>query len=146
MEWYVNAFKPFIDDNFPTLPEREYTFIAGSSMGGLMSLYAVTEYNHVFSRAAALSPSVWFANDKLDRLLCSAYIDPNTVVYMDYGENEMPNHKGMKRQFTRVVTRLLERGVKLDVRIVPDGDHSEASWERQIPFFMSTLLYGIDIE
>ena len=144
MEWYVNAFKPFIDDNFPTLPEREYTFIAGSSMGGLMSLYAVTEYNHVFSRAAALSPSVWFANDKLDRLLCSAYIDPNTVVYMDYGENEMPNHKGMKRQFTRVVTRLLERGVKLDCLIVPNGDHSEASWERQIPFFMSTLLYGID--
>ena len=43
MEWYVNAFKPFIDENFPTLPEREYTFIAGSSMGGLMSLYAVTE-------------------------------------------------------------------------------------------------------
>ena len=113
-------------------------------MGGLMSLYAVMEYNHVFSRAAALSPSVWFANDKLDRLLCSAYIDPNTVVYMDYGENEMPNHKGMKRQFTRVVTRLLERGVKLDCRIVPNGDHSEASWERQIPFFMSTLLYGID--
>ena len=109
-----------------------------------MSLYAVTEYNHIFSRAAALSPSVWFANDKLDRLLCSAYIDPNTVVYMDYGENEMPNHKGMKRQFTRVVTRLLERDVKLDCRIVPNGDHSEASWERQIPFFMSTLLYGID--
>ena len=59
MEWMVNTFKPMIDENYPTLPDREHTFIAGSSMGGLMSLYAVTEYNAVFSRAAALSPSIW---------------------------------------------------------------------------------------
>ena len=68
MEWLVNEFKPLIDAEFPTLPDREHTLIAGSSMGGLMSLYAVTEYNHVFSRAACLSPSVWFATDRLDRL------------------------------------------------------------------------------
>ena len=39
---------------------------------------------------------------------------------------------------------LLERGVLLDSRIVPGGEHCEASWERQIPFFMDTLFYGLE--
>lgn len=52
MEWLVQELKPMIDAQYPTLPQREATFIAGSSMGGLMSLYALVAYNHVFSRAA----------------------------------------------------------------------------------------------
>ena len=144
MEWLVNTFKRYIDAEFPTLPDREHTFIAGSSMGGLMSLYAVTAYNHVFSRAAALSPSIWFATGRLDRLLRESPIAPDTVVYMDYGSRELSFHSNMKRQFSRVASRLLERGVLLNCRIVPSGDHNEASWERQIPFFMETLLYGVE--
>jgi len=143
MEWFVNAFKPFIDDNFPTLPQRKYTFIAGSSMGGLMSLYAVMEYNHVFSRAAALSPSVWAGSDQLDQLLRTAPLKGRTVVYMDYGSREMRWRKGMKNKFINVASRLMQRGVMVEARIVPGGEHSEASWERQIPFFMDALLYGI---
>ena len=38
MSWFIHRFKPFIDHNFRTLPDREHTFIGGSSMGGLMSL------------------------------------------------------------------------------------------------------------
>ena len=141
MEWLVNTFKPMVDAEFPTLPDREHTFIAGSSMGGLMSLYAVTEYNHVFSRAACLSPSVWFATERLDRLLRTAPLEEDTVVYMDYGSREMKSHPNMKKQFARVTARLLERNVYLVSRIVPRGDHCEACWEKQIPFFMEVLLY-----
>ena len=144
MEWMVNTFKPMIDENYPTLPDREHSFIAGSSMGGLMSLYAVTKYNHIFSRAAALSPSVWLPGGRLDRMLREAEIAPGTVVYMDYGENELNNHPDMIRRFSRVASILMERGVLLNCRIVPDGDHCEASWERQIPFFMDTLFYGLE--
>ena len=144
MEWLVNSFKPYIDAHFPTLPDRRYTYIAGSSMGGLMSLYALMEYNHVFSRAAALSPSIWFATGQLDHLLSHASISPDTVLYMDYGSREMPYHSNMKRQFGRVAAKLLGRGVMLTCRIVPGGNHSEASWEQQIPYFMNTLLFGVD--
>ncbi len=144
MEWFVNVFKPFVDGEYPTLPEREYTFIAGSSMGGLMSLYALTQYNHVFSRAAALSPSLWCDVAKLDRLICAADIDPNTVLYMDYGSEELSNHPHMKKMFSRIATRLLEKGVMLDARIVPGGTHTEASWEQQLPFFINTLFFGLE--
>ena len=49
MSWFIHRFKPFIDHNFRTLPDREHTFIGGSSMGGLMSLYALLQYNDTFS-------------------------------------------------------------------------------------------------
>lgn len=141
MEWWVNEFKPFIDENFPTLPDRETTFIAGSSMGGLMSLYALLEYNHVFSRAAALSPSLWCAPGQVGELIGRARLRRDTVLYMDYGSRELANHRRMLQQFSRTAEQLLNRRVLLDCRIVPGGTHCEASWERQIPFFLNTLLY-----
>ena len=144
MEWLVHVFKPMIDREFPTLPGREHTFIAGSSMGGLMSLYAITQYNRVFSRAAALSPSVWVAPRKLERMIRRARIAPDTVVYMDYGSQELGNRGGMDDWLMRIAQRLMERRVMLSFRIVPGGDHSEESWEQQVPFFMDTLLYGLE--
>ena len=142
MDWMTTAFKSEIDREFPTLPERENTFIAGSSMGGLMSLYALLEYNHIFSRAAALSPSLWVAAGKVESMIRSACIAPDTVLYMDYGSQELGNHSGILRSLGRAAALLTEKQLMLDFRIVPGGEHCEASWERQIPFFMSTLLYG----
>ena len=143
MEWLVNEFKPYIDENFPTIPDREFTFIAGSSMGGLMTLYAVTAYNHIFSRGAALSPSLWTSPWKIDMMIRKSRIAPDTVLYMDYGSEEL-GWRNMEKTFGRISARLLEKKVNLTSRIVPGGDHSEGSWERQIPFFMDILFYGLD--
>lgn len=142
MEWLVHSFKPEIDREFPTLPGRNDTFIAGSSMGGLMSLYAALEYNRYFSRAAALSPSLWVAPGKIETLIRSSRVAPGTVVYMDYGTRELSNHAQTFKLLGRTAAALLDKQVLLSFRMVPGGDHSEASWERQIPFFMNTLLYG----
>lgn len=57
MNWIVNELKPFIDRTYRTWPFREATAIAGYSMGGMMSLYAVLHYNQYFSKAASISPS-----------------------------------------------------------------------------------------
>lgn len=145
MEWFTRVFKPYIDRRFRTKRGREHTFIAGSSMGGLMSLYAVTQYNHVFSRAAALSPSVWVDLEKLLELIRTAPVAEGTVVYMDYGAEELGNHRGMALGLRQVADGLFDRGVWLNARVVPGGDHSEASWERQLPFAIPTLMYGTDI-
>lgn len=144
MDWLVNVFKPMIDENYRTLPDREHTMIAGSSMGGLMSFYAVMEYNHVFSRAACLSPSFHFMMKRIARLIRETELVGETIIYMDYGSEEMKHHEGMLKPYIRVQSMVLEKGVFLESRIVPYGDHSEASWERQLPFFMNTILYGIE--
>ena len=141
MEWLVHSFKPEIDRKFRTLPDRAHTYIAGSSMGGLMSLYGVTQYNHVFSKAAALSPSIWTAPAKLEQMIRRVKIQPDTLVYMDYGSREMDFRPGIRKDLAAVVSALIQKKVLLTGRIVPGGTHCEASWERQIPFFMETLLY-----
>ena len=141
MQWLVNEFKPMIDAEYPTMPERENTFIAGSSMGGLMSLYAVLAYNDTFSRAACLSPSIWTSPKKLRALVREAEIEPDTVIYMDYGANEMGNHDDMLRFYSLMIKELMDRRIHLTSRIIPGGEHCEACWEEQIPFFMNTLTY-----
>ena len=141
MNWFVRTLKPDIDARYPTLPQRECTFIGGSSMGGLMTLYALTAYSNVFSRAAALSPSVWTVNRRLLQLVRQTTFPAGTVLYMDYGSREMANHPGVGAQFAALTKLLMDKGVWVTSRIVPNGDHCEACWEEQLPFMISTLMY-----
>ena len=143
MDWYVEELKPFVDANYPTLPDREHTFLGGSSMGGLMTLYGVLRYNKVFSRGAALSPSIWFARERLESLIRNARVGRDTVLYMDYGQKEMWNRK-MMDWYGRVTGMLMEKNINVTSRIVPGGTHSEDSLEKQIPYFINTLLYELD--
>ncbi len=143
MDWYVDDFKPYVDENYPTLPSRRYTFLGGSSMGGLMTLYGLLRYNNVFSRGAALSPSIWFAPKRLESLIRNARVGQDTVLYMDYGQREMRERR-MMDWYAQVTGLLMDKKINLTSRIVPGGTHSEHSWERQIPFFINTLLYELD--
>ena len=144
MEWLTKEFKPMMDKRYPTLPGRANTAIGGSSMGGLMSLYALLQYNDTFSRAAALSPSIWVSPEKLSGLVGRAKLEPGTVLYMDYGSREMGNHDGMRCGFAEMCAKVMTRGIHLTSRIVPGGTHSEASWEKQLPFVFHTLMYELE--
>ena len=139
MNWLVNELKPYIDSNYRTLTDRKNTIIAGSSMGGLMALYAASVYNHIFQRAACLSPSLWVAPGKVLEIVARAHIRRDTCIYMDYGSLEMFNHAANAEALISTSHLLLTKRVNLALRIVPDGNHSEASWERQIPIFMDCL-------
>lgn len=139
MNWMVATLKPMIDENFRTLPDRKNTILAGSSMGGLMALYGVTTYNHVFQRAACLSPSLWVAPGRVLEMVARAHIRRDTAIYMDYGELEMFNHAATAESMISTAHLLLTKRVNLALRIVPGGTHSEASWEQQVPIFMDCL-------
>lgn len=141
MDWWVNVFKKEIDNRYRTLSDRAHTYIAGSSMGGLMSIYALVKYNRYFSKAAALSPSVWVAPEKLEHMINTAPMKPDTVLYIDYGELEFSNHEQMQEQFYQIINAFFKRHVLLNCRIIPGGTHCEASWEKQLPYFMNTLTY-----
>jgi predicted alpha/beta superfamily hydrolase len=139
MDWLVNEFKPYIDKNYNTKADREHTAIGGSSMGGLMSLYAVTCYNNIFGKCAALSPSLWVGGSSMPKFLVGAKWGKDTHVYMDYGSNEFINHDKQRAYFGNVYNLLLNAGVFVTARVVPNGCHNEASWEKQIPIFFKTL-------
>ena len=114
LNWFVHEFKPYIDSQYRTLPDRAHTFIGGSSMGGLMSLYALLDYNDVFGRAAALSPSLWVAPAALMNLTARTKLASGTVLYMDYGSKEMGNHEGMRNGFGSYMDELVYMNSPVD--------------------------------
>ena len=139
MNWLVKTLKPEIDSRYRTLPDRKNTIIAGSSMGGLMAMYGAAVYNHVFQRAACLSPSLWVAPGKVLEIIARSHIRNDTCIYMDYGSEEMFNHAANAEALISTSHLLLTKRVNLAFRIVPGGGHGEASWEQQIPIFMDCL-------
>ncbi|MFP8487965.1 alpha/beta hydrolase [Gracilimonas sp. Q87] len=89
LKFMVQELKPFIDENYRTNPEAEYTSIMGSSMGGLISLYAIMEYPEVFGAAACLSTHWPVAdngeNDFLNYIPKSLPHPESHKIYFDYG-------------------------------------------------------------
>lgn len=140
MDWLVKEFKPYIDGNFRTLSDRKNTAIGGSSMGGLMTLYALVKYGKYFSKGAALSPSLWVnGGEAVKQLLGSAKFRKDTYIYMDYGSREFDRHDSQRSAFAEACASLIQNGAFVTARIVAGGTHSEASWEKQIPYFMNSL-------
>ena len=139
MDWLVGTLKPYIDANYPTLADREHTSLAGSSMGGLMALYGVCDYNHVFRRAACISPSFWISKDKVLEIVERAPIATDSVIYIGYGSVELPNHAPSSEALISVARLLLTRHVNVALKIIPGGAHNESSWQKQIPEFMEYL-------
>lgn len=139
MDWLVKTLKPKIDGTYRTLPDREHTILAGSSMGGLMALYGVSCYNRVFSRGACLSPSLWVEPSKIYNLIARANIKNDTCLYMDYGSVEMGSHAASADALISMAQLLLKKRVNLTFRVVPGGTHCEACWEQSVPVFFDCL-------
>jgi predicted alpha/beta superfamily hydrolase len=72
---------------FRTKTGPEHTAIAGSSLGGLISLYAVYEFPHVFGRAGVISPSLWWANEAMLKWVQEKPV-PNVKIWLDMGTRE----------------------------------------------------------
>ncbi len=142
MDWIVQELKPEIDRNWRTLPDREHTLIAGSSMGGLMTVYAILAYNEFFSKGAALSPTLWAGKKQFGLLIRARKLTKTTRLYMDYGTaEEAPgqNAAALNDMF-RIAKQLTAAGAEVAVRTVHGAEHSEAAWEKRIPVFMEYLL------
>lgn len=143
MNWLVNELKPYIDEHYPTLPDRANTAIGGSSMGGLMSLYGALAHNDVFSKAACLSPSTFICMPQLWDELRQATVDKNTRVYMSWGEKELRRHKNRVdelNQQLKYMKELTRKSADVEPYIQPGGNHCEASWAEQVPQFMNYLF------
>ena len=145
MDWMAGPLKQRIDRTYRTLPGRGNTLIAGSSMGGLMALYAVSAYNSVYSRAAALSPSLGAGGESLRELLSKTpFLDP-TKVYLDCGTGEIEDgDRGPLADLFDTAAVLARAGADTAARLVPGAVHNEAAWEKRIPVFMDYLLADLN--
>ena len=140
MDWFTQSLKPEIDRTYRTFPDREHTMIAGSSMGGLMAIYAVVAYNAVFSGAAALSPSLWVKPNGMAEMIRTHPITDPTRVYLDMGTGETDGSTIPLIGMFETAKRLSKAGAFVSANVIPGALHREADWEKRIPAFLQYLL------
>ena len=129
-DFLVHTLKPFIDRNYRTLPEREHTAIIGSSMGGLISLYTGLRHQNVFSRIAALSPTLHpnVIGDALFDMIRSTPITSPLRLYLDMGEHEGETEVSQTNAVHKVLKSCGYTRENLRMEIVPGAHHGETHW------------------
>jgi pullulanase len=130
--------KPWVDQTYRTQPGPESTGLAGSSLGGLMGVYAAYARPDVFGRVAALSPSVWWAGERLVEFV-TQQPKPAARLWTDMGTAE-----GSIGPFRRLRAALVADGFVEgdDLRTVEvaGAGHNEAAWSARIPDVLAYLF------
>jgi predicted alpha/beta superfamily hydrolase len=143
VRFVAGTVKGLVDRNFRTLPDRGSTAIAGASMGGLISLYALYRYREWIGGAIAMSPAVWFGNRAILRYVTSWPEPPLGRLYLDVGLAE-PRTAVADARTLRNILRRAGSHSGLEQHYVEDesGTHSEESWGRRMGPALSFLLGG----
>lgn len=142
MDWVVNELKVQIDQKYRTYPFRECTGIAGSSMGGLMAFYTIIMYNNYFSKAACISPSISMCMESLINDFNGQVLDADTRVYFSFGTKEVRDENGYNWMLKNILwfnDQLIARQASSYINIIENGEHNEASWEKENPIYLDFL-------
>ena len=143
LAFLITTVKPFVDQHYRTLRDRAHTAIAGSSMGGLLALYAGLQYPDVFSKVAALSPVL---AEHVSGQPLLAHIQQKTKthtlrIYVDLGTRELSFGPIQPVYDTLRSIGFSER--ELWFRHIPEGEHRITDWSVR---FSQVLLWLYDDE
>jgi predicted alpha/beta superfamily hydrolase len=149
----VDTLVPYVDQTYRTIATREGRALSGSSLGGLMSLYAAYEHDDVFGQVAALSPSLWWDDQHMLRHADAAGAKPAVRVYMDMGTleegnvvDEDPangtddNIDQLRAMRDELVSQGFVLNTDLEVVEAPDARHSESYWAMRFPDVLRFLF------
>ena len=138
VDFIVKNLKPFIDAKYRTKKSAPYTFIAGSSMGGLISLYAVLQYPQVFGGAGIFSPALWIAPQLYDD---ATKFNPTTAqpaFYFYAGGTESATMVPDMRKMVDILQQ--KKSYKILEVVNPLGQHNEKYWRGDFPNFYTWLM------
>lgn len=143
IRFLTDTLKPFIDKNFRTKPEREFTGIGGSSMGGLVSLFSGLIYPEVYGKLMIFSPSLWVIPKIKFSFL--DFFDPlETKIYLYAGGKESATMVSHIKKFKK---RLLKRDtlrekMEIQLSINEQGKHNETYWSDEFPKAIEWLFFS----
>jgi predicted alpha/beta superfamily hydrolase len=135
LEFLVKELKPFIDKQYRTKTDASHTFIMGSSMGGLISMYALAEFPEVFGGAGCLSTHWPIGNGACVDYWADHLPEPGSNrIYFDYGTATLDSL--YEPYQVRVDQIMQDAGYTPDIdwitRKYEGDDHSERSWNRRV--------------
>lgn len=135
-DFIVNTLKPHIDSAYRTLKDAKHTVIAGSSMGGLISMYAAVKYPQVFGTAGVFSPSFWIA-PKMYELVASEKLNTQNRFFLACGDQEGNETEYVSRMDSLLLSRGFNRKHMPEPLVVKDAKHNEAQWRKAFAVFYS---------
>jgi predicted alpha/beta superfamily hydrolase len=139
VDFLVKTLKPYIDQHYRTKTDAMHTTIAGSSMGGLISMYAILKYPDVFGSAGIFSPAFWVAPD-LYKYAQQQGLKNYSRIYFVCGDSESEN---MVADMHKMVSLLLAKGINeknIPEVIIKGAKHNEKQWNGDFPGFYSRLI------
>jgi predicted alpha/beta superfamily hydrolase len=129
MQDIVKTIKPYIESQYRTLNTPEHTWLVGSSMGGLITLYGALMYPNVFGKLGVFSPAIWF-NPEILTQNPSISLENNRF----YVVGSKTESQSMEKSLQNTYWRLKALGVsddRLTAIIRERGGHNEAFWGRE---------------
>ncbi len=126
LAFIVETLKPYIDQHYRTLPDRENTGIMGSSLGGLISLYGAVKYQEVFSKSGDFSPAYWINKDSVFNYVSKAGKKYDIRFYQNAGEHEGNNYILMMYDMEETLKAVGFENVIS--KTIPGGQHNEQTW------------------
>jgi len=132
LAFVVETVKPLVDASFRTRPERPHTVIAGSSLGGLISLYGLYRYADVFGGAGVLSPALWFADGAMFRFVGELADLSVGRIHLDIGTEEGEDALyDVRRLRASLIAAGHVEGRDLSYVEEEGGEHDEEAWGRR---------------
>ncbi len=138
LDFIVKTLKPFIDKKYRTLKDRKNTFIAGSSMGGLISMYAVLKYPKIFGGAGVFSPAFWVGPKIFEDIKTKGKM-VNATIYFYAGKQEGESMVPDMLKALEALAAVSRTKVKTVIR--DEGKHNEATWRKEFPEGYRWMLY-----
>jgi predicted alpha/beta superfamily hydrolase len=141
----IEELKPFIDREYLTKPEREFTGLGGSSLGGLVSLYLGFKRPDVFSRLAVMSPAVWWANNQIIREIAAIAERIPLRIWLDIGKKEGGRIKHQVRALKEILlANGWQTGLDFAYLEIPEARHDEAAWAARFHEVLRFLYPRLD--
>ena len=133
VDFLALTLKPYVDAHYRTRPEAAYTGIAGSSLGGLISVYAALKYPRVFGEVGAFSPAFWVCNDSL-KAYARAHPAAHTArFYFVCGPKESETMLPLMAQWRDELRAEGVPAASLSFHAPATGEHKEWFWRREFP-------------
>ena len=139
MAFVVDTVKPWIDAHYRTQPGRESTAIIGSSMGGLISHYALLRYPQVFGKAAIFSPSYWFTNEVYLQTAAHPWPAGTKTYFYIGGREDEESVPDVDRMVALLRTQPHAPG-DIAEHVVPGNEHNERAWRAEFPIAVAWLF------
>lgn len=137
VDFLARTLKPYIDRNYRTLKTKENTFIAGSSMGGLISMYAILKYPKTFGAAGIFSPAFWVAPAIFDEIDKKGE-DIKGKIYFYAGKLES---ESMVPDMLKAFEKLhAVSKANMTTVIRNEGKHNETTWRTEFPLFYEWVI------